>query len=72
MKDSKTTKYTQYTLPSYPTTSSLKHKRPKHHKTDITRAIGYIINAKGALVADPTYRGRKCLQNVNTPQTVTS
>jgi hypothetical protein len=35
-----------------------KHKRPKHHKPDITRAIGYIINSKGALVADPTYRGR--------------
>jgi hypothetical protein len=38
------------------------HKRPKHHKPDIIRAIGYIINSKGALVADPTYRGRRCLQ----------
>ncbi len=39
-----------------------KHKRPKHHKPDIIRATGYIITSKGALVADPTYRGRKCLQ----------
>jgi hypothetical protein len=39
-----------------------KHKRPKHPKPDIIRAIGYIINSKDALVADPTYRGRKCLQ----------
>jgi hypothetical protein len=38
-----------------------KHKRPKHHKTDIIRAIGYIINSKGALVADPTYKGGRCL-----------
>jgi hypothetical protein len=40
----------------------LKHNRPKHHKPDIVRAIVYIINSKGALVADPTYKGRRCLQ----------
>jgi len=39
-----------------------KHKRPKHHKPDIIRAIGYIINSRGTIVADPTYRGRRCLQ----------
>ena len=39
-----------------------KHKRQKHHKPDIIRAIGYIINAKGALVVDPIYRVRRCLQ----------
>jgi hypothetical protein len=38
------------------------HKRSKHHKLDIIRTIEYIINSKGALVADPTYKGRKCLQ----------
>ncbi len=39
-----------------------KHNRPKHHKPEIIRAIGYIINTEGALVANPTYRGRRCLQ----------
>ncbi len=39
-----------------------KRKRPKHHKPDIIRAIGYIINSEGALVADPAYRGRRSLQ----------
>ncbi len=45
-----------------PNTILLKQKRPKHHKPDIIRAIGYNINSKGALVADPTYRRRRCLQ----------
>lgn len=39
-----------------------KHKRPKYQKLDIIRAIGCIIISKGALVADLTYRGRRCLQ----------
>ena len=45
-----------------PNTILPKHKRPKHHKPNIIRAIGYTINTEGALVADPTYRGRRCLQ----------
>jgi hypothetical protein len=45
-----------------PNTILPKHKRPIHHKPDIIRAIGYIINSRGALVADPTYKGRRCLQ----------
>ena len=39
-----------------------KHKKPKHHKPDIKRVMGYMITSKGVLVADPTYRGHKCLQ----------
>ena len=35
-----------------------KPKRPKHHKPDIIRAIGYKLNTKGQLVEDPTYKGR--------------
>jgi hypothetical protein len=42
-----------------------KHKRPKHNKPDIIRAIGYIINSKGALNVDPTYKERKCLQIIS-------
>ena len=38
------------------------HKRPKNLKPDIIRAIGYILNSQSALVAHPTYRGRRCLQ----------
>jgi hypothetical protein len=45
-----------------PNTILPKHKRPKYHKPDIIRAIGYIINPRGALIADPTYRGQRCLQ----------
>jgi hypothetical protein len=45
-----------------PNTILPKHKRPKHHKPDIIRAIGYSINSRGALVAGPTYRGRRCLK----------
>ena len=48
-----------------PNTILPKHKRPKHHKPDIIRAIGYSINSRGALVADPTYRGRRCLKLIN-------
>jgi ribonuclease HI len=45
-----------------PTNILPKHKRPKHHKPDIIRAIGYTINKEGALMADPAYRGRRCIQ----------
>ena len=45
-----------------PTNLLPKHKRPKHYKPDIIRAIGYQWNAKGQLVEDPTYKGRRCLQ----------
>ncbi len=55
-----------------PNTILPNHKRPKHHKPDIIRAIGYIINSKGALVADPTYRGRKCLQIIECKYSIVS
>jgi hypothetical protein len=45
-----------------PTDVLPKHKRPKHHKPDIIRAIGYKWNTKGQLVEYPTYKGRRCLQ----------
>ena len=45
-----------------PNTILSKHKRPEHHEPDIIRATGYIINSRGALIADTTYRERRCLQ----------
>ena len=45
-----------------PTNLLPKHKRPKHYKPDIIRAIGYQWNATGQLIEDPTYKGRRCLQ----------
>ena len=45
-----------------PTTLLPKHKRPKHYKPDIIRAIGYQWNAKGQIVEDTSYKGRRCLQ----------
>jgi hypothetical protein len=44
-----------------PTDMLPKHKRPKHHKPAIIRAIGYKWNTKGQLVEDTTYKGRRCL-----------
>jgi hypothetical protein len=45
-----------------PTNILPKHKRPKHHKSDIIRAIGYRWNTKAQLVEDLIYKGRRCLQ----------
>jgi hypothetical protein len=45
-----------------PNTIIPKHKSSKHHKLDIIIAVGYIINSRGALVADTTYKRRRCLQ----------
>ena len=45
-----------------PTDLLPKHKRPQHYKPDIIRAIGYIRNTQGQLVEDTTYKGRRCLQ----------
>jgi hypothetical protein len=36
-----------------------RHKRPKQHKPDIIRAIGYGRNSQGHLVEDTTYKGRR-------------
>jgi hypothetical protein len=63
-----------------PTNILPKHKRPKHHKSDIIRAIGYKWNTKDQLVEDPTHKGRRCLQlieckystDTNTLDTVTN
>jgi hypothetical protein len=41
-----------------------KYKRPKHHKRDIIKAIGYRRNSQGQLVKDTTYKGRRSLQLV--------
>jgi len=38
-----------------------KHKSAKHHKPDLIRDIGYSIHSRGALIKDPIYRGRRCL-----------
>jgi hypothetical protein len=51
--------------PIIPNTILRKHKRPKHHKPDIIRAIVYIMNSRGALVEDTTYKGRRCLQLID-------
>jgi len=45
-----------------PTDLLPKHKRPKHHKPGIIRAIGYIRNRHGQLVEDTNSRGRRCIQ----------
>ncbi len=45
-----------------PTTLLPKHKRPQHYKPYIIRAIGYRRNAKGQIVEDTSYKGRRCLQ----------
>ena len=45
-----------------PNTILPEHKRPKHNKPDIIRAIGYRVNSQCALVEDTTYRERKRLQ----------
>ena len=36
--------------------------RPKHHKPDLIRAVGFILNKHGKLVKDPTFRGRRQIQ----------
>jgi hypothetical protein len=38
------------------------HHKPKHNRPDLLRTVGYTINAKGKLVKDPTYRGRRQIQ----------
>jgi hypothetical protein len=32
--------------------------KPKHHKLDLIRAVGYTLNTQGKLVKDLTYRGQ--------------
>jgi len=36
--------------------------KPKHHKPDIIRAVGYTLNTQGKLVKDLTYRGQRQIQ----------
>jgi hypothetical protein len=36
--------------------------RPKHHKPDLIRAVGFTLNKQGKLVKDLTYRGRRQIQ----------
>ena len=38
--------------------------RPKHHKPDLILAVGFTLNKQGKPVKDPTYRGRKQIQNI--------
>ncbi len=33
--------------------------RPKHHKPDLIRAVGYTLNPQGKLVKDLIYRGQR-------------
>jgi hypothetical protein len=36
--------------------------KPKHHKPDIIRAVGYTLNTQGKLVKNLTYRGQRKIQ----------
>jgi hypothetical protein len=36
--------------------------RPKHHKPDLIRAVGFTLNKQDKLVKDLTYRGRRQIQ----------
>jgi len=36
--------------------------KPKHHKSDLIRAVRYILNTQGKLVKDLTYRGQRQIQ----------
>ena len=36
--------------------------RPKHHKPDLIRAVGFTLKKQGRLVKDLTYRGRRQIQ----------
>jgi hypothetical protein len=36
--------------------------RPKHHRPDLIRAVGYMLTPEGRLAKDLTYRGRRQLQ----------
>jgi hypothetical protein len=36
--------------------------RPKHHRPDLIRAVGYPTNLEGRLIQNPTYRGRRQIQ----------
>jgi hypothetical protein len=36
--------------------------KPKHHKPDLIRVVGFTLNKQGKLVKDPTYRGRRQIQ----------
>jgi hypothetical protein len=36
--------------------------RPKHHKPDLIRAVGFTLNKQGKLVKDLTYHGRRQIQ----------
>ncbi len=36
--------------------------RPKHHKPDLIRAVGFTLNKQGKLVKDLIYRGRRQIQ----------
>ncbi len=41
------------------------NKRPQHHKPNIIIPICYRRNARGHLMEDNTYKGRRCLHLVN-------
>ena len=36
--------------------------RPKHHKSDLIREVGFTLKKQGKLTKDPTYRGRRQIQ----------
>ena len=58
-----TNQKTRSTHNPYPTTYILhpQHK-PRHHKPDLIRAVGFTLNTQGKLVKDLTYRGRRQIQ----------
>jgi hypothetical protein len=56
--DKADTRYPQ-TIPEYILPAQ---HRPKHHRPDLIRAVGYMLTPEGRLTIDHTYRGRRQLQ----------
>ncbi len=59
MQDNKADSNYPQTIPEH---ILLAQHRPKHHRQDLIRAIGYIITPEGRLTKDLTYKGRRQLQ----------
>ncbi len=57
--DKQTDKETHHTIPDYILPAQ---HRPKHHRPDLVRAVGYILGPNHKLTRDYSYRGRIVLQ----------
>jgi hypothetical protein len=61
-----------HTIPEYILPGQL---MPTHRRPDIIRVVGYTYGTDGKLIKDPTYKGKRQLQiiesNSNTPPTKT-